>query len=105
MFERNPILDVPLNQVLKAEIALCLQQMLRVYTIGNLVELWQDPRDQRRIEQLFDTPDQAGHAVSVCAAWLGFETFIMGKPLTDPWRSGDITLPEADLTDPTELDG
>lgn len=105
MFDRNPILDVPLNQVLKAEIALCLQQMLRVYTIGNLVELWQDPRDQRRIEQLFDTPEQAGHAVSVCAAWLGYDTFVMSKPKTDPWLSGTITLPRSETGEPSELDG
>jgi hypothetical protein len=92
MHDGNPILDIPLTTVLKAEIALSLQQVLRVYTVGNLVDAWQDPRDQRRIEQLFDTPDQARHAVSVCATWLGFDTFVMQKPHGDPWLAGDITL-------------
>ena len=105
MIERNPILDVPLSDVLKPEIALCLQQVLRVYTVGNLLELWQDPRDQRRIEQLFDAPDQARHAVSVCAAWLGFDTFIMRKTPGDPWQPGNITLNLPSLRDPSELDG
>lgn len=89
---RHPILDIPLTSVLKPEIALSLQQVLRIYTVGNLIDAWQDPRDQKRIEQLFDTPDQARHAVSVCATWLGFDTPVMRKPNGDPWRAGEITL-------------
>ncbi|MBC7785541.1 MAG: hypothetical protein H7144_17035 [Burkholderiales bacterium] len=95
MLPTNPILDVPLTNVLKLEIALSLQQVLRVYTIGNLVDAWQDPRDQRRIEQLFENPEQARHAVSVCANWLGFDTFAMHQAHTvhgDPWLPGEITL-------------
>ena len=92
MLDSNPILDVPLTTVLKPEIALSLQQVLRVYTIGNLVDAWHDPRDQRRIEQLFETPDQARHAVSVCATWLGFDAFVMRKPHGDPWLAGDIKI-------------
>ncbi|MGN6627851.1 MAG: hypothetical protein ACTHLZ_03290 [Tepidisphaeraceae bacterium] len=105
MTDRNPILDVPLSHVLKPQIALCLQQVLRVYTVGNLLELWQDPRDQRRIEQLFDAPDQARHAISVCAAWLGFDTFIMRKAPSDPWHPGEITLNLPNLRETGELDG
>jgi hypothetical protein len=107
MFARNPILDVPLTSVLRPEIALSLQQVLRVYTVGNLVESWQDPRDQRRIEQLFESPDQARHAVSVCAAWLGFDTFIMQKPTNDPWLAGTISIdaPPPQPLDATELGG
>ncbi len=93
MLNSNPILDIPLTTVLKPEIALSLQHVLRVYTIGNLIDAWQDPRDQRRIEQLFEAPDQARHAVSVCATWLGFDTFVMRKPFGDPWLAGEITLP------------
>jgi hypothetical protein len=105
MFETNPILDVSLSTVLKPEIALTLQQVLRVYTVGNLIDAWQDPRDQRRIEQLFETPDQARHAVSVCATWLGFDTQVMRKPFGDPWLAGDITLGQGGLREAGELDG
>lgn len=107
MIEYNPILDVPLTTILKPEIALSLQHVLRVYTIGNLIDAWQDPRDQRRIEQLFDTADQARHAVSVCATWLGFDPMILRKPHGDPWVSGDITLgpPSTEPGTQAELDG
>lgn len=105
MFERNRILDVPLTSVLKPQIALSLQQVLRLYTVGNLLDLWQDPRDQRRIEQLFETSEQARHAISVCAAWLGFDSFIMDKPKNDPWLAGIITLPDVELLERNELDG
>jgi hypothetical protein len=105
MLENNPILDVPLTNVLKPEIALSLQQVLRVYTVGNLIDAWQDPRDQRRIEQLFETPDQARHAVTVCANWLGFDTFVMRKPHGDPWRAGEITLHPPQLPETGKLDG
>jgi hypothetical protein len=103
----NPILDVPLSTVLKADIALTLQQLLRVYTVGNLIDAWQDPREQHRIEQLFESPDQARHAVSVCATWLGFETFVMRNPQADPWLAGEITLnvPPPLLGAPADLDG
>jgi hypothetical protein len=107
MTESNPILDVPLTTVLRPEIALSLQQVLRVYTVGNLIDAWQDPRDQRRIEQLFDSPDQARHAVSVCATWLGFDAFFIKKPQGgDPWLAGTMSLrlPNTPGTR-TELDG
>jgi len=92
MFDRNPILDVPLTSLFRPDIALSLQQVLRLYTIGNLVDQWQDPRDQRRIEQLFENPDQARHAVNVCAAWLGFDPMVMKPPAGDPWLDGNISV-------------
>jgi len=110
MFERNRILDVPLTSVLKPQIALSLQQVLRLYTVGNLLDLWQDPRDQRRIEQLFETSEQARHTISVCAAWLGFDSFVMAKStgnagFGDPWLAGVVTLPNVELGESSELDG
>jgi len=108
MFDRNPILDVPLTSLFRAEIALSLQQVLRVYTIGNLVDAWQDPREQRRIEQLFENPDQARHAVGVCAAWLGFDATVSHLPTGDPWLAGTISVSTTAATLPSvsmELDG
>jgi hypothetical protein len=99
MFERNPILDVPLTSLFRHDIALSLQQVLRLYTIGNLVDQWQDPRDQRRIEQLFENPDQARHAVNVCAAWLGFDPMVMKPPAGNPWLDGNISVGNISVAD------
>ena len=73
------------------------------------------PSDQRRIEQLFETNEQARHTISVCAAWLGFDSFVMAKPINDtkigtagfgdPWLAGVITLPDVEIADRSELDG
>ncbi len=67
---RNPILDLSLSQVLRAEIALPLQ-MLNVYTVGNFLSAWRSPKTQKSIEQIFESPQQARHAAATCAAWLG----------------------------------
>lgn len=71
---RNPILDLPLNDVMRSEIALPLQHVLRLYTVGSLLSAWRSPRNHRSIEQLFDSPRQARHAIAVLAAWLGVQT-------------------------------
>ena len=71
---RNPILDLPLSSVMRSEIALPLQFVLNIPTVGSLLRAWRSPKNQKSIEQLFDSPQQARHAVSTCAAWLGVET-------------------------------
>jgi hypothetical protein len=70
---RNPILDLPLSAVVRREIALPLQRMLHLPTVGALLRAWQNPRSRRAIEQVFDSPEQARHAVTVCAAWFGVQ--------------------------------
>ena len=72
--KRNPILDIPLCEVIRPEIALPLQHMLQLYTVGSFLRAWNNPRNQHRIEQVFETPYQARHAVQVCAAWLGIRS-------------------------------
>ncbi len=71
---RNPVLDLPLTAVMRSEIALPLQHLLKVYTVGSFLAAWRSPKRQREMERLFDTPQQARHAATICAAWLGFET-------------------------------
>ena len=88
MNEPNPILEVAVSDFLRPEIALTLQHVMNIYTVANLIDAWNLPREQRRIEQLFDSAEQARHAISVCATWLGFETFTMNPPPTNPWRAG-----------------
>ena len=76
----NPILNVPLNQVMRSEIALPLQQVLRIYTVGSFLQAWANPRNHKNIERVFDSPQQAQHAASVCAAWLGAESAFARVP-------------------------
>ena len=71
---RNPVLDVPLHEVIRYDIALPLQHVLNVYTVGGLLTAWRNPKNHRSIEQVFETPQQCRHAVSVCAAFLGVQT-------------------------------
>ena len=71
---KNPVLTLPLNEIMRSEIALPLQQMLQLYTVGNFLSAWRSPKTQKSIEQVFDSPQQARHAAATCAAWLGLAT-------------------------------
>jgi len=86
---RNPILDLPLTAVIRQEIALPLQQILNLQTVGNLLNAWRSPRNHRSIEQLFDSPQQARNAVAVCATWLGVQMKPQHNPSMGWWRSDD----------------
>jgi len=70
---KNPVLDLPLTEVMRPEIALTLQQVLRVHTVGSFLRTWRTHKGQKSIEQFFDNPQQARHAAAVCAAWLGMK--------------------------------
>lgn len=65
------ILNHPLHSVLKPEIALPMQQVLGLYTIGQFLAAWGQPGAQDHIVAMFDSPAQARHAIAVCAGWLG----------------------------------
>jgi hypothetical protein len=86
--KNNPILDVPLNEVMRSEIALPLQQVLKLYTVGSFLRAWANPLNHQRIERVFDTPEQAHHAAMVCAGWLGCRaTFTpAAEPVVGWWR-------------------
>ena len=71
---RNPILDLPLSDVMRSEIALPLQHVMKLYTVGSFLSAWRNPKNHKSIEQVFDSPQQARHAVATCAAWLGVQT-------------------------------
>lgn len=93
---RNPVLNLPLEQIMRCEIALAMRQVLGIYTVGGFLLAWNDPAKQRAIEQLFDTPQQARHAAAICAGWIGaISTFTpMQLPVTGWWRA-DQPLPQA----------
>ncbi len=82
---RNPILELPLSDVMRSEIALTLQHVLKLYTVGSLLTAWRNPKNHRSIEQVFDTPTQARHAIAVCAAWLGVHTVAAPNPVPEWW--------------------
>ncbi len=90
---KNSILAVPLTEVLRAEIALPLQQVLRIYTVGGFLSAWKNPHNHHSIEQVFDTPQQAHHAVSVCAAWLGVRSApALGATVATWWTPDELSL-------------
>ena len=70
---------------MRSEIALTLQHVLKIPTVGTLLNAWRNPKNQRSIEQVFDTPTQARHAIAVCAAWLGIQTLAAPNPVPEWW--------------------
>jgi hypothetical protein len=94
---RNPILDVPLEQVMRREIALPLQHVLQIYTVGNFLRAWRNAKNHKSIEQLFDTPAQARHAAAVCATWLGIRSPAQTQPPMSGgwWRSDEDVMTAA----------
>jgi hypothetical protein len=90
---RNPVLDVPLSAVIRAEIALPLQHVLKLYTVGSLLKAWRNPRNHPSIEQVFESPEQARHALAVCATWLGVRTLAHHEPVPAWWPSATDRVP------------
>lgn len=85
---KNPVLDLPLCEVMRSEIALPLLHVLKLPTVGSLLNAWRNPRNHRSIEQVFDSPEQARHAIAVCAAWLGVQTHAV-PGCVPAWWPGD----------------
>lgn len=89
---KHPVLDLPLSAVMRPEIALPLQHVLKLYTVGSLLQAWRNPKNQRNIEQVFDSPEQARNAVAVCANWIGLPTLVGHEPVR-AWWPGDERVP------------
>ena len=53
---KNPVLTIPLSSVMRSEIALPLQHVLKLYSVGSLLNAWRNPKNHRSIEQVFDNP-------------------------------------------------
>lgn len=82
---RNPVLDLPLSDFMRSEIALPLQHVLNLYTVGSLLRAWRNPKNHTSIEGVFDSPAQAHHAIAVCAAWLGINTHASVETVSAWW--------------------
>src|SRR5690349_11446101 len=85
---KNPVLTLPLTAVMRSEIALPLQHVMNIYTVGCLLKSWRSPRNKIKIEEMFDSPEQARHAVMTCAAWLGMRSQALHEPVA-AWWVGD----------------
>ena len=92
---RHPVLNLPLSQVMKPQIALTLQHVLQLYTVGSFLNAWRNPKNHRSIEQVFDTPQQARHAAAVCATWLGIQSSITHQVAGAWWVGDDCQAGEA----------
>src|SRR5688500_15120342 len=90
MVMRNPVLDLPLTAVMRSEIALSLQGGMEIYTVGSFRKAWRSPKQQKTIEKIFDAPQQARHAATICAAWLGFRTPAQHE-VVPAWWTGEET--------------
>ena len=82
----SAMMATPLERVMRSEIALPLRHMMRIYTVGGLLRAWDDASAQRQIERLFDSPQQALHAVAICAAMVGQTTAAFPLPASAWWR-------------------
>jgi len=89
MSVHNPVLDVPLIDIMRSEIALPLQQILHLYNVGSFLRAWGNPKNHKSIEQVFDSPEQAHHAAAVCAAWLGVKIAVGHDPNLGWWWPAD----------------
>src|SRR5690606_26294599 len=85
----NPIVNVPLSQVMRSEIALPLQHIMQIYTVGQFVRAWRSPKNQRSLEQIFESPEQARHAAAVCSTWLGYTNRAALNTTAQRWISDD----------------
>ena len=90
----NPILRLPLIDVLRAEFALSLQQLYGVCTIGGFLTAWRRPENRRLMENLFDSPQQAQHARAAFAAWLNDAALPQASLAGQTWwRADPLALP------------
>ncbi len=80
------ILDLPLTEVMRPEIALPLQHVMRIYTVGAFLRAWDNPSAQRNIEHLFDSAAQAQHAATTVAAMAGWSNAAAPAPTGAWWK-------------------
>ena len=85
---KHPVLTLPLSQVMRPGIALTLKHVMQLYTVGAFLNAWNNPKNHKSLEQVFDTPQQARHAAAVCATWLGVQSNV-SQAVAGAWWVGD----------------
>jgi hypothetical protein len=86
---KHPVMDILLSDIMRSEIALPLQHVLHLYTVGQFLNAWRNPKNHKSIEQVFDTPAQAHDAATVCAAWIGIPVAVGNNPNVGWWWPQD----------------
>lgn len=66
----NAVVNLPLESVIRTDIAVPLRRVLGIYTVGDLILAWNNPRSRGRVARLFDSAVQAQHAAATCASWI-----------------------------------
>ncbi len=84
---RQQILGLPLNEVLRPEIALPLQHVLQIYTVGSFLKAWENGHPQ--IASLFDSVEQAHEVASLCATWAGWRISALPATASSSWMLPD----------------
>lgn len=92
--DQSAILRMPLRHFMRTDIALQLEHLLSIHSVGGFLQAWRRPDVQPRIELAFETPGQARQAAAVCLAWLGRPAFFVPSPVPTWWIS-DANGPSA----------
>ncbi len=95
---RNPIIRLPLLEVLRPEIAMALAQVYGICTIGGFLTAWRIPQNRPLIEQVFDSPEQAHNALATFAAWLGLALPPAPATVRAWWRDDAVSRPNPAAT-------
>lgn len=85
----HPVLDVSLADVLRPDIALPLQQLMRIYTVGSFLRAWENPIAQPQIQHLFDSAEHAHSAIALCATWAGWASAALPAGSAAGWMRAD----------------
>lgn len=90
---RTSLLELPLSEMLRPQIALPLAHVMKVYTVGGFLRAWEQPAVQRQIESLFDSAEQARNAAATCFAMVGLGQAAVLPPVIAWWREDDVERP------------
>lgn len=82
----SAVLRMPLRQFMRADIALQLEHLYAIHSVGGFLNAWRRPDLQPRIELAFETTGQARQAAAVCLAWLGQPAMFVPSPVPAWWH-------------------
>ena len=83
---QSAILRMPLRHFMRSDIALQLEHLCSIHSVGGFLSAWRRPDVQPRIELAFETPGQARQAAAVCLAWLGRPALFVPSPVPIWWH-------------------
>ena len=86
---KHPVLGLPLTEVFRPEIALSLQHLMKIYTVGSFLRAWANPAAQAHIQHLFDTAEHANQAAALCATWAGWGFAALPASHAATWMRAD----------------